>query len=335
MLSLPQHSLFMRDSEKLMDILGSSDMGRDRLRLLGLPVFDTIEDLAGLIHLDPQRLRLLVTQTTRFYKKYEIPKKSGGVRKIYQPARELKAIQRWILHYILEKLTPSSAATAFIVGRGLLHNVIPHASNRYFVCIDLADFFPSILDPRVYRIFRLIGYSRETASILKALCTCDAKLPQGGVTSPYLSNLIAGRLDRRLLGLTSRRNISYTRYADDITVSSNNRNALYRSIPLIKEIIGSERFFVNESKTRVTGPRTRCRVTGLVKNSAEPQFGIGKDKKRNMRAVIYSMQKKGVADLKYPSVGSIEGWLAYCKSVDPISYDQLNKYWDRLKGATP
>lgn len=317
------------------DPFGSFDAGRERLRLLGLPVFSNIEDLAGLIHLDPQRLRILVTHNSRFYKKYEIPKKTGGVRKIYQPAREIKVVQRWILHYILEKLSPSSAATAFIIGRGLINNVIPHAPNRYFVCIDLADFFPSILENRVFRIFRLIGYSQESAYILKSLCTCSGKLPQGGITSPALSNLIAGSLDRRLIGLTSRRNISYTRYADDITISSNNRNALFRSIPIIKEIIRSERFIVNESKTRVTGPRMRCRVTGLVKNSAAPQFGIGKDKKRKMRAIIFSLQKKGVADSKYSSVASIEGWLAYCKSVDPISFGQLRKYWDHLKVVAP
>ena len=206
-------------------------------------------------HVDPKRLFGLSNSSKRFYKKYTIPKPSGGVREIRQPSKEMKAVQAWILRNILDKLAPSEHATAFIQGKGLSENVSPHSNNRYFVCLDIQDFFPSINFHRVKHLFKIIGYFSYAPSILANLCTCDIGLPQGGVTSPSISNLIASRLDRRLLGYTSRRNITYTRYADDMTFSSNNRAALNKSINTIKKIIESEKFTPHPNKFRIMGPR--------------------------------------------------------------------------------
>mgnify|MGYP002071736256 CR=1 FL=1 len=282
------------------------------------------------MHLDPARLITLATKSRSFYKRFSIPKKSGGVRVIYHPSRELKAIQRWILHGILNNLAPSDSATAFSIKKGLIHNVEPHSLNRYFICIDLEDFFPSISHYRVRRVFKTLGYSQDVASFLTELCTCNGGLPQGAVTSPSISNLVASKLDRRLQGLLSRRNITYTRYADDLTFSSNNRNALVRVMPIVRDIIEDEEFRINDSKTRFMGPRAQCRVTGLVKNCTEPKFGIGRKTKRKMRAILHKIIVRGSPCVEYPSTRSISGWFSYCKSVDYNSYKQLSQYHFRL-----
>lgn len=303
----------------------------ERLRLLGLPVFDDIDNLAELIHVSANRLEILTFRTSSFYKHYTISKRNGGTRDIYQPSRELKGVQAWILRNILDKLTPSDEATAFIYGRNIKHNVLPHAENRFFICIDIKDFFPSISYFRVYRIFKVIGYSETACVILANLCCCHDFLPQGGVTSPALSNLVAARLDRRLSGFCMKRNIVYTRYADDMTFSSNNRNLLNKSLSMFLEIIQDEGFEPNLKKLRVMGPKIHCRVTGLVKNSSAPQFGIGKKVKRKMRAIMYNMIRKGKIESKYKNIKSIEGWLSYLKSVDESSYEQMSKYWYNLR----
>jgi len=180
-------------------------------------------------------------------------------------------------------------------------------------------------------VFSLIGYSEKTVSTLAMLCTCNGSLPQGAVTSPSLSNLIAAKLDRRIAGYTSRRNITYTRYADDLTLSSNKDAVLCQSFPRILKIIKSEHFKLNMDKLRVLGPRKRCSITGLIKNNAEPKFGIGKKKKRQMRAVIHHFLFDLSKDNKYTNEASIMGWLNYLKSVDKGSFKQMNNYWNRLK----
>ena len=115
----------------------------------------------------------------KFYKRYKIDKSDGSKRLIMQPSSELKAIQAWILRNILEKLRPSRYATAYIKGLGLAANIKPHKNNRYFICLDLEEFFPSISFRRIMNLFSLIGYSSTAAYFLTNLTTCDNILPQG------------------------------------------------------------------------------------------------------------------------------------------------------------
>jgi retron-type reverse transcriptase len=300
------------------------------LRLMNLPVFSDEKELAEVMHVDFRLIRKFCGGQKYFYRRYTIPKSNGKSREILQPCKDLKALQSWILRNILDGLAPTPYATAYVKDKNLLHNVSPHSANRYFLCLDLEDFFPSISDGRVANIFRLIGYSRRAAFFLSALCTYDGGLPQGAVTSPALSNLVAAKLDRRIAGFTSRRNIVYTRYADDITLSSNNPARLCKAMHTVIRIIENERFSVNAEKTRMVGPRRQCRVTGLVKNTDEPRFGIGRHKKRQMRAIMHNLLIKGKTDRKYDSADSIIGWLSFLKGVDQVSHEQMNRTWEFL-----
>ena len=302
------------------------------LQIHGLPYFNNSSELADLIHIDYSRMQLYVEKGFRFYKRCYIPKKNGSFREIYQPCKELKAIQAWILRNILDLLIPSNQASAYIKGRTIQYHLRPHNNFRYFYCIDIDDFFPSIKSNRVKKIFENIGYSSEAAYLLTVLTTYNGFLPQGGVTSPSLSNLICLSLDKRLYGLTSRRNITYTRYADDMVFSSNNRNELNKTSKTIKIIVKDEKFKLNDDKTRFLGPKKQCKITGLVKDTSNPEFRIGRKKKRIMRSIIFNAYVNGVfLDSKYKSINAINGWLSYLKSVDYKSYQQLLQYIDGLK----
>ncbi len=299
---------------------------------MNLPNFSNLAELSTILHIDKGKLNQYALFSHRYYFKYVIPKSIGGFRNIQQPNKALKAIQAWILRNILDKLNSSPYATAYILRRSIKDNVFIHKDNRYYVCLDLEDFFPSISFRRIQKIFNLIGYSEKAASVLASLCTFKGSLPQGAVTSPSLSNLVAAKLDRRIAGYTSRRNISYSRYSDDITLSSNNPIVLNLSIDLIKKIINSEHFVVNENKTRISGPKSRCIVTGLIKNNSESRFSVGRDKKKHMRAVIYNFYKKDViVDKKYKNEASILGWLSYLKLIEEDSFNSFNKYLDFIK----
>ena len=138
------------------------------------------------------------------------------------------------------------------------------------------------------------------------------------------------KLDRRISGYSSKRNITYTRYADDITLSSNNPTILCQSLPRTLKIIRSEHFRPNMDKLRVLGPRRRCSITGLVKNSSKAEFGIGKKKKRQMRAIMHHLVFKTDTDNRYKDEESIYGWLEYLNSVDRKSFDQMNLYLSKL-----
>lgn len=283
------------------------------------------------MRIDERRLGVLALRPERFYRRYRIPKRRGGWREIQSPNKELKAVQAWILRNILDRLSTSPYATAYIRGRGLLDNVSPHMSNRYFLSVDIRNFFPSVSSSLVHGLFKRLGYSKLAARKLTRLCSYFSGLPQGGVTSPALSNLICLRLDHRLAGMASRRNIVFTRYADDITFSTNNRNALPRLLPSVYRILRSEGFEPHQDKTRILGPRTRCVITGLVKSSSDPAFGIGRKKKIAMRAIIHNLLADGRAHPRYPNETSIQGWIQFLRNVDATSYDQMNRYFEEQK----
>ena len=300
------------------------------LRFINAPVFSKSSEFASLSNISVDVI-LRCCYAERHYFVFDIPKKSGGIRKIYEPDDNLKAIQRWILRHILDRLNSSPYATAFRKGTNLVCNTSPHANNRYFFCLDLKDFFPSIIGQKVKRIFSTIGYSDRAAKLLTKLCTYKNFLPQGAATSPSLSNLVASKLDRRINGYVAKRNIIYTRYADDITLSSNKHYSLFKIRDRIKSIIENEGFLINQEKVHFSGPRRRCVITGLVKNSSEPRFSIGRRKKRTMRTIMHRFLSTGQCDKKFRSSASIEGYLSFLKGVDKRSYSQLSPYWSKLK----
>jgi len=300
-------------------------------KLIGIPQFESISELAEMIHISDNKLYSIVRNSRPFYRRYSIPKKNGDERQIYQPNRDVKAIQAWILRNILDLLNPSMYATAYRKKYSILENVRFHQKQRYFLCLDIEDFFPSINISNIKYFFMSIGYANNISDVLARLCTCDNRLPQGGVTSPALSNFICYKLDKRIAGFSGKKRITYTRFADDITLSSNNRRVLNYSFSIFKNIINNEGFELNNNKTRFTGPGRSCKITGLIKNNSAASFSIGKKKKNYMRYVLFNLiVNKKIVDVKYSTIESIIGWLLFVKSVDILSYEYMNRYMERL-----
>lgn len=299
------------------------------LRMFGLPLVESLDSLSEHMGLSRGLLYRLSARSSKFYRKFYLPKKSGGQREILAPSAEMKAVQAWILRRVLDPLPLHEAATGFRTGKNICFNAEPHRTNRWLLCLDLDDFFPSIPYGKVYTVFRTIGYNSHIAHVFSSLCTCDGKLPQGGVTSPALSNIVCFRLDRRITGFTGKRNIAYTRYADDMTLSSMNANRLIGAKQLVERIITEDGFALNEAKTRYMGPRQQRRVTGLV--IGDGSIGVGRKRKRKLRAAMHRLAARNVP------VGQREaferyvfGWLAFLQNVDHSGYEQLRAYSTRL-----
>lgn len=298
--------------------------GRPYIQHPLIPGLDSLHDLSTTTHLSPGLLFKLSKHNSWYYKVYTIPKSSGGVREIAEPARPMKAVQYWISENILQHLPLHPAATGFRKGQSTLKNANIHKNNKYVLCLDLNDFFPSIKYPFVYTIFHSLGYNMHVSHILASLCTLNGRLPQGGVTSPILSNLCCVRLDRRISGYCGPRNIAYTRYADDMTFSSMSSKRLVGLYQRVKTIIEDEHFALNEAKTRYMGPARRKKITGLV--VGDGQAGIGRKLERTIRASIYNLSKNNeLAGISWTEE-QLRGWLAYLHSVDLNRHQRMIKY---------
>lgn len=298
----------------------------------GLPKIEDISQLADLLHVSGYYLRDLIFNIDCEYYTKRIPKKTSGVRIIEAPAVKLKGIQAWILRNILDKVVSSPYSTAYKKGCSIKNNVYPHQNGLFFLSYDLENFFPSIHEGRVIGLFEMLGFQKPVAKALARLCTYHNHLPQGAVTSPALSNMIAYHLDIRLGGYAGKKKFAYTRYADDITFSSGNRNVLSASKRYIERIIKAEGFKINTTKTHFTGPGTQCRITGLVKNNSAPSFSVGKKKKNHMKSVIFNLLVNNrIIDPHYTSMESVKSWIKYACMIEGNSdCIYLSKYISRL-----
>ena len=227
---------------------------------------------------DPLTVRKLLSYVTvqarrDAYRQFHIPKISGGERIITAPDGELKDILTTLAFIFSELYVPTSNAMAFIRGRSVADNAVAHVGHHYVLNLDLKDFFTSITALDVERGLNRIGISPLVSRDLASICTyplyenqkIQNVLPQGSPASPILSNICALTLDRRLEGLARRFHLTYTRYADDITFSSNHN--VYRDggdfMSELNRIISECGFTVNPSKTRLQKRGSRQEVTGL------------------------------------------------------------------------
>ena len=158
--------------------------------------------------------------------------------------------------------------------------------------MDIQDFFPSVSFFRVRAVLQIkpIEINKPLAHIIGNFCTLDGKLPQGAPTSPVITNIICQKLDRKLNSYCKKMGIEYTRYADDLTFSSDHDLFNEDFLNKIKEILLQEGFLVKDKKTRIRKPNMRQEVTGLVVNE---KVNITRDYVRNLRAMIHNY-KKGI-----------------------------------------
>ncbi len=264
------------------------------------------------------------------YRHFVIPKRNGGVREITAPRNMLKSLQTVIARMLQDFYEPSSAVTGFVPGRSVMNNALKHVRKNYVYNADLKDFFPGIDRKRVASALRRFPFSfgREAALLLSGICCAHADLarngndilneiryylrqdrgrkkledfvsmepatlPQGAPSSPILSNIVCIRLDRRLAGLAKRYEVTYSRYADDITFSSNH-NVFREGYPFLKEfrkIIADEGFTLNESKLRLQEKGQRQEVTGLVVNK---KVNVCRKYVRSIGSILHIWERYGV-----------------------------------------
>jgi RNA-directed DNA polymerase len=228
-----------------------------------------------------------------------LAKASGSIRLIETPKPRLKKLQRRILAEILDHVPSHPSAHGFVKDRSVQTFAAPHVGRRVVLRMDLENFFPTFPGARVQSFFRTIGYPEVVADLLGGIATnCVPRtawsgmitppgfaldprdlwhvramyarphLPQGAPTSPSLANLCSYRLDCRLSGLAQSAGAAYTRYADDLAFSGEEKfeHGAARFATQVAVILMEEGFSVQHRKTRIMRQSVRQHLAGLVTN---------------------------------------------------------------------
>ncbi|TAL23308.1 MAG: RNA-directed DNA polymerase [Aquabacterium sp.] len=283
----------------------------------GLPPLASPLELAQAMGIALGELKFLgfhreVARSTH-YRRFTLPKKTGGERTISAPMPRLKRAQYWVLDNILAKVPCHDAAHGFLPGRSIVTNAAPHCARAVVINLDLKDFFPSIGYPRIKGVFQGLGYDERVAGVLALLCSenaCDELevdgerffvggkgrdrvLPQGAPTSPMLTNILCRKLDRRLQGLADKMGYTYTRYADDLTFSAPPEAAdrVGRLLRQVDHVLHDEGFTPHPDKQRVMRAGSRQEVTGVVVNQKP---SVSRDERRRLRAALHNAQRNGI-----------------------------------------
>jgi hypothetical protein len=291
------------------------------------------------------------------------PKKSGPPRLLEIPKPRLMAIQRRILHEILDVVPPHDCAHGFVAGRSCHGAAQIHAGESIVVAADLKSFFLNTRLSRVHATFRSLGYPAVVARLLTGLCSSatpksvfarlpaanrhdwstqrtyqSPHLPQGAPTSPALANLAAWRLDTRLLGLARSFGANYTRYADDLAFSGDAAFAerLKSFLAAVEDIVRDEGFVLNAAKTRVMRRGARQEVTGIVVNDHVNVRRVAYD---TLKATLHNCIKNGPAVENRGGVrdfrAHLDGRIGWVENVNPSRAKKLRRMFDAIRWEAP
>jgi retron-type reverse transcriptase len=241
-----------------------------------------------------------------------------------------------VLGAILEKLETRPPAHGFVRHRSIVTNASPHVGRKVVVNLDLESFFPTLGFRRVKGLFAKMGYAESVATVLALLCTepprlearldgkrlwialGDRMLPQGACTSPAITNLVCRKLDTRLAGIARHFGFHYTRYADDLTFSGDDRAEVGRLLGCVRKVLKDEGFAEHGDKTHVMGRGRRQEVTGVVVNE---KLSLARDDKRALRAILHNAAKNGLSaenrDGREDFAAYLRGRVAFACMVDP------------------
>lgn len=291
----------------------------------------TRNDLADFLNIERKTLTnvLYINHVESYYHSFEIPKKSGGLRKIDAPSSTLKYIQRRLSrklyiyrHYICEKNgIKINISHAFEKRKSIITNSAIHKNKRYIINVDLKDFFESFHFGRVRGYFvnnKYFKLSNEVATVIAQLSCYEGKLPQGAPTSPIITNLICNVMDYKLLSLAKKFRLDYTRYADDLTFSTNDRKIVHEYENFYKklnDIITDNGFIINSSKTRFVFKDSRQIVTGLVVNK---KVNVDYRYYKMVRAMAQSLYTTGkfYIDGEQGNLDQLEGKLSFINEIE-------------------
>ena len=278
-----------------------------------LKLATSLTDVAGILGYKPSSLSYLLYKLPAGsrYTTFTIPKKGGGVREICAPSPKLKALQRKLADILYECCVeieqahkqPRSLSHAFRKSHSILTNARPHKNRRYVLNLDLKDFFPSLNFGRVRGFFlknKDFKLHAATATVLAQIACNGDTLPQGSPCSPIISELLTHFLDVRLAQLAKKEKCTYSRYADDITFSTN-KKTLSTAIAVeehgvwsvgkeLNSRVSDAGFTINHTKTRLQYRGSRQIVTGLTVNE---KVNIRANYYRTARAMAHSLLSTG------------------------------------------
>lgn len=294
---------------------------------------DLIKELSHELGMLPEQLKLIVRTAPLRYKVFTIPKRDGTPRTVAQPAREVKSIQRWAIRTLGAILPVHHAATAYQPGTSIKINAENHVNNDFLLKMDLKEFFPSIGYSDIcnhLKAYSESSFDDSAIAMIARICTwapqrhSPLQLCIGAPSSPLISNSILYDFDCKIAQASLENRVSYTRYADDLTFSTKEKNILSSYPKIVSDILASipsPSLKINKKKT-VFASRSGLRVVTGIVLTPNHEISAGRERKRLARA-MYHHYKTG--RLPEDQHAKMWGLIAFIDHLEPGFLINLNR----------
>lgn len=346
------------------DLLANSVVQAHRPQMLGRPAILTLNHLAVQTDVPFHVLRRIVGRSfDHAYRFTQISKRSGGKRLICMPHNQLLKVQKWLARYVLQPQQVHPASFAYVKGKKapMMEAARMHCGCRWLIKLDVQQFFESISERQVYHVFRSLGYEPLVSFELARICTrigvnqnssryrrrrwrrrrragstkireyynrLVGHLPQGAPTSPALSNLVMRLFDERVAESVAKRGLTYTRYADDIALSTSSSTFTRNdAMVAIKEVFTEMRAVGlrphTAKKILIAPPGSRKVVLGMLVDGNQPR--LTREFRKRLEQHLHGLHKFGIVchatTRGFKSVfamkSHIAGLIAYAAQVEP------------------
>lgn len=233
------------------------------------------------------------TADERYRLAKKIIKPDGSIRQPFDALEPLKEVHRRLKKEVFSKVVFPKYLTGSLKGRDYRVNALLHVRSKIVICEDIENFFPATTTPLVFDIWRhFFGFSEDVADLLTKLTTKNGQLPQGAITSSYLANLAFWRSEHYIQSKFSERVIIYSRYVDDITVSSKQRLEQADKTQAIAEIYGMLAkcgYRAKRRKHEITTSGSRMQTTKLMVND---KVSLKPEERANIRTAVFQIEQK-------------------------------------------
>ena len=289
-----------------------------------------LEMLRIYVCLDDTHIENMVKKAQSTYKMYYIKKKNGGKRQIFHPSKETKVLQYALIDLFLNHIPISDCAKAYVSGlkSPLLNNAKVHAPFKYSLHIDFENFFPSIKPNDLVCALKRenVDLNVKDVDLLRRILFLNFNgkelLSIGAPASPICSNIVMKLLDTQFDQIAKSINGQYSRYADDIWFSTNEKNGCQNFYTEVEQIIHNcewPKLKINAQKTHYQSRKGKRIITGL---SITPSGDvvIPRDKKRYIRSLLLKRKYK-IIEKKEEAY--LKGYLSFIRDVEPDYINHL------------
>lgn len=229
----------------------------------------SLENLADSLRVSCAELKAIAALADRSYRRVKL--EPGSTREVFCAKPRLKDIQSRIKCAILARVSFPSYLTGSLKGRDYITNARLHSGARVLICEDVTKFFPSVSASKVLDVWRhFFGFSDPVAELLTRLTTKSGSLPQGASTSSYLANLVLWREEPLLEAKLAAHGITYSRFVDDMSMSSKtnlNPEEIERVIADVYGMLRKNGLSAKRKKHEVFTSSDRMIVTKVLVNS--------------------------------------------------------------------